>query len=176
MSDQHELPAQTHGGYWLDEVKSALQKAIRRREEENALYWAGELIRSNREQILWDRLRIIASEDVGLAAPVAGTIRLLYENWMDFKLDGARFLFITHAVLLLVRAPKSRIVDNAYYAVVKPSEPRREVPDEALDKHTARGRNMGRGYAHFFDVGAKLVNCNLPDPYVERVKTNRATK
>jgi replication-associated recombination protein RarA len=176
MSDQGELPTQTAGGYWLDEVKSALQKAIRRGEEENALYWVGELIRSEREQTLWDRLRIIASEDVGLAAPVAGTVRLLYENWKDFKNDAARHLFTTHAALLLVRSSTSRIVDNAYHVAVKPSEPRREIPDEALDKHTARGRSMGRGDAHFFDEGAKLVNCKLPDLYMERVKTDALHK
>jgi hypothetical protein len=28
----------------------------------------------------------------------------------------------------------------------------REVPDFALDKHTARGKRMGRGYAHFLDT------------------------
>uniref|UniRef100_A0A0G4HEH3 Uncharacterized protein n=1 Tax=Chromera velia CCMP2878 TaxID=1169474 RepID=A0A0G4HEH3_9ALVE len=31
-------------------------------------------------------------------------------------------------------------------------ETRREVPDEFKDKHTAEGKRMGRGYAHFFET------------------------
>lgn len=32
------------------------------------------------------------------------------------------------------------------------------VPDYALDKHTARGRELGRGLAHFIEVGSKIEN------------------
>ena len=35
---------------------------------------------------------------------------------------------------------------------------RRETPDEALDGHTQRGRQMGRGAKHFFEKAARLVN------------------
>jgi hypothetical protein len=40
-----------------------------------------------------------------------------------------------------------------------------EIPDEALDMHTARGRQMGRGKQHFLDESGRLVNETLPDPY-----------
>lgn len=33
-----------------------------------------------------------------------------------------------------------------------------EVPDYAVDKHTARGKRMGRGLAHFLNEGSKLNN------------------
>ena len=31
-----------------------------------------------------------------------------------------------------------------------------EVPDYALDKHTAAGQALGRGDCHFWEVGAQL--------------------
>ena len=37
-----------------------------------------------------------------------------------------------------------------------------EIPDYALDMHTAKGQNMGRGLNHFFEVGAQL-NPEMPD-------------
>jgi hypothetical protein len=47
---------------------------------------------------------------------------------------------------------------------------RREIPDHALDKHTMRGRKMGRGSKHFFEEGSKLVNKTVDDPFEERAK------
>jgi hypothetical protein len=39
------------------------------------------------------------------------------------------------------------------------------IPDCALDKHTARGKRMGRGDEHFFAEGIKLENEVGEDPY-----------
>ena len=71
-----ELP--TVGGYLCGEVASALQKSLRRGEERDALFWATELELSGFGKYVWKRLRIIASEDVGLAEPLAAaTVRAL---------------------------------------------------------------------------------------------------
>jgi replication-associated recombination protein RarA len=109
----------TAGGYFNSEVTSAMQKSIRRGLEEEALSWATELDIARYGAYVWKRLRIIASEDIGLADPnVAVQLRVLYENWIeqrkkkeDYSL--AERLFLVHAVLLCVRAKKSRIVDTA---------------------------------------------------------------
>lgn len=47
---------------------SCLQKAIRRGQEEEAYYWACQLIDIGKsgETQMWNRLRVIASEDIGL--------------------------------------------------------------------------------------------------------------
>ncbi len=44
---------------------------------------------------------------------------------------------------------------------------RREIPDYALDKHTAAGRRMGRGVQAFFDEGSRLER-HQPLPEEER--------
>jgi MgsA AAA+ ATPase C terminal len=164
----------TPGGYRNDEAASALQKAIRRGEEEQALFWASELDLAGYGAYVWKRLRIIASEDVGLADPEAVLLtRALYENWLDQrKADRAggnplnASMFLVHAVIVLARAGKSRLVDHALAVTYLGERPAREVPDWALDKHTERGRRMGRGLDHFFTEGATLANERaLPDPY-----------
>jgi replication-associated recombination protein RarA len=160
------------------EAKSALQKSIRRGLEEDALFWAAELAGWNTES-LWKRLRVMASEDIGIASPSAAlTVRCLYENWRDAQKEGEGEgrLFITHAVLALVRSKKSRIVDHATITAFEGGLEERPVPDYALDRHTQRGRAKGRGYQHFFEVGAKLENCELPDAYEARAKELRMRK
>jgi replication-associated recombination protein RarA len=146
------------------------------------LYWAAEFYKT-RPTNFWKRLRVIASEDVGIASPsVALTVRALYENWKDFRetgLDGEE-LFVIHAVLVLVHAKKSRLVDHATIAAFGPREnehksllDRRDVPDYAVDKHTQRGggSGLGRGFKHFFAEGARLENrADIPDPYESRVR------
>ncbi len=158
----------TNGGHDMFESLSALQKSIRRGLEEQALYWASELDLSGYSQHLWNRLRIIASEDVGLAMPGAASIvRALYENWQDAPENK---LWVMHATLLLVRAPKSRIVDHSCCIFYNEGRPTFDMPDFALDKHTRRGRELRRGIDHFFDVGGVLANETLPDPYKERAR------
>jgi hypothetical protein len=108
----------TPSAYRNDEVASALQKSIRRGEEEQALFWASELDLAGYGNYVWKRLRIIASEDVGLAEPMmAVLVRTLYENWLEQrKADKAARgeghslaagLFLVHAVIALSPGPST---------------------------------------------------------------------
>lgn len=45
-----------------------------------------------------------------------------------------------------------------------------DIPDYAIDKHTARGKKMGRGVEHFYTVGAQVNNEPWPDPWVDLSK------
>jgi len=161
----------TPGGYLCGEVASALQKAIRRGNEREALFWASELDLAGYGGYVWKRLRIIASEDVGLADTEAVVgVRALYENWLESKKakdEGAMPLFLVHAVLLLARAAKSGVTIHAWMVFYAGDRQAMgiEIPDHALDMHTARGRRMGRGKKHFLDEAGRLENETLPDPY-----------
>jgi len=155
-----EMP--TPGGYKCGEVASAMQKCIRRGDEDGALFWSTELDLAGFAEYVWKRLRIIASEDVGLAAPgVPCQIRGLYENWLEQRrkkdtIHAPERLFLVHAVMLLSRSPKSRAVDHALIHHYEGPRPSREIPDFALDRHTARGRSRNRGWKHFFEQGCQL--------------------
>jgi replication-associated recombination protein RarA len=164
----------TPAGYRCDEVTSALQKEVRRGHEREALFWATELALAGYTNYVWKRLRIIASEDVGLAEPMmAVLIRCLYENWQEQKKadKGAERhanLFLIHAVLALARAPKSRLVDHAHVVTMAAERPQLEIPDYALDMHTKAGRKQGRGAGHFYEHGAQIhPSAPVADPYLQ---------
>ena len=188
-------PPPTCRAYRRDEVVSALQKAVRRGLEDDALYWALELDESGWGEYCWSRLVVICSEDVGLADPhMPATISALYQHWQLLRRrrrgrstgsatsQGAERLPLIHATLLLARAPKSQIVVNAtvwHTHLAEEGIRAKEVPSIALDKHTREGRKRGRGWAHFMDESSLLADREtgelssepvLPDPYRERAR------
>lgn len=162
----------TKGGYDFREVTSAFQKSVRRGMVDDALYWAVELYSSGYDEYLWKRMKLIASEDIGLANPhLQATIRALYENFSELKKkkersEGER-LYAIHAVLLITRSPKNRMCDDALTVAWNlHKERQRPIPDYALDVHTPRGRQMGRGGEHFYAEGAKLEPLEGDNPYL----------
>ena len=59
---------------------------------------------------------------------------------------------------MLCRAKKSRHIDwQTVYVFACHSNRFRPIPDFAFDKHTKKGRKLGRGFAHFIEEGCKLV-------------------
>ena len=164
----------TPKGYHLDEVISALQKEIRRGKEYEAVYWAVELESFN-AKALWNRLRVIASEDVGIAEPhaplIVNALESAYWDSKEKKKNESK-LFFVNAVIVLTRAPKCRISDDltiTMHSNIQRGE-RLEMPDYALDMHTFRGRKMGRGMKHFVEEGAKIVSEKADNPYKETAK------
>jgi replication-associated recombination protein RarA len=171
-------PKPTPHGHSFDEASSALQKSVRRGLEDDALYWAGQLDVAGYPGYVWRRLMVFAHEDVGLADPDAIVrVMALYQASLEFSKRKGQELnaraFMVQAIIYLARAPKDRTVDDATtvtYSEATDPEYRREVPDYALDRHTKRGRQMGRGWDHFFDEGAKIENKpDIDNPYEERL-------
>lgn len=173
---------QTAGGYECGEVASALQKCVRRGLERDALFWATELDLSGYGEYCWKRLRIMASEDVGQAAPdVAVRVRALYENWRDQrKLKDEKHaperLFLVDAVMTLCRAAKSREVDHALIVFYEGPRERREIPDFARDRHTSSGRRQGRGWRHFWEEGARVESPGPSPEYGPAAREIRADR
>jgi len=166
----------TFHGHSIFEVASAFQKAFRRGLEQDALHWGVELELSGYGEYAWKRMRIILSEDIGLANPtLPATIHALYETYQFLKKKGdeknkpERLQFI-HAILLLVRSPKSRIVDHALICAYE-NHKKIDIPEYAYCKHTLQGKRMGRGFDHFFKEAAKLNNeADLPDLYRDEAR------
>ncbi len=155
----------TKNGYDFFEVSSAFQKSIRRGLEEEAIYWGLEFFESGFHKYAWKRMMVMAAEDVGLANPnLIVQIKSLVDTdeWIQ-KQDKEKAPSILHfflAVLLCVRSPKSRIVDNAliYYAKQRERGMRLEIPDYCLDKHTRRGKMRGKSWNDFYHNASKLNN------------------
>jgi hypothetical protein len=81
-------------------------------------------------------------------------VSALYSN---FTRRPNERIFLWHAVLLLARAPKSRIVDHAGIAIGVGPRPKRQMPSFAIDNHAGGEMNWSESF--------KLENCTLPDPY-----------
>jgi replication-associated recombination protein RarA len=166
---------QTQREYDFYELLSALQKDIRRGNEYLAMFWAVELESLNAEA-LWNRLIVIACEDIGPANPLMPLlIETLKKQYFDAreKEDDSYRLFLSNAIISLARSRKSRIVDdllNVVYGEIQHEGRKPAIPDYAFDIHTREGRNMGRGFEHFFSEGAKLNNEAFKNPYTERAK------
>lgn len=151
----------TEGGYDFFEVLSALQKTIRRGLTEEAMYWALELL-PQFEKSLWRRLIVISNEDIGIAnPPVIQLIDTLSKQYFDFRERGDMgcVLMVANAILVMTRSDKSRIADHLTVLSTQErlqGKKKREIPDFALDTHTRRGKQKGRGLEHFRTVGAML--------------------
>lgn len=172
---ERKFRLKTEGGYDFFEVVSALQKTIRRGLEREALYWAMELL-PRFEFYLWRRLKIIVNEDIGIANPqLIILIQTLSNQYFELRKKGDMgcLLMLSNAILLMCRSKKSRIADHFVCEMIQVREQgleKLEIPDYALDMHTRRGKEKGRGLKHFKEEGAKLVNKDLSieDPYEDR--------
>ena len=129
------------------------------------MYFAVEMFSSGYDEYLWKRIKIITSEDVGLAEPsLPATVAALSSMYQEQKKKKdekhkPERLFLTHAVLILCRAKKSRLVDWTLIAFWNEHEgTMREIPDYAFDKHNRKGRMMGRGTDHFYTEGSHIEN------------------
>lgn len=145
---------------------SALQKAIRRGMEREAMEFACELLHTSPafHSMVLNRLEIIAHEDIDtLAAPhvvpfVAAAVAQSKARYG--KHVGEARLIVGNIVRLLCRSPKSRA--GCHFAAAIGLRSMLEdyaptIPDYALDMHALKGKAMGRGLDHFRKEGAKLV-------------------
>lgn len=173
IETQHNRMVKTPKGYDLYELLSALQKCIRRNMEYEAVHFAVELEEFN-PTALWNHLKIYASEDIGCANPIMPLlIENLHKNYSASKLENKYRLFLVNAVVCLCRSPKSRITDdllNVVYSERQHGNKLPNIPDFALDMHTQKGHEMGRGAEHFFNEGCKLENEPFPNSHKERAK------
>lgn len=159
-------------------VASAYQKCVRRGMEHEALWFGTELYMSGYEEYAWFRLRVMVSEDIGLANPtLPAQVDALYRTYLDFKKKKNKHqpekLQYVHALLLAVRSAKSRLVDNklGHYFDLRYTMDTPELPDFVFDMHTIEGRKMKRGNQHFFDESAHIENAGLdlvPDEFEVR--------
>jgi replication-associated recombination protein RarA len=167
MAPEHSDPwvqVRTRHGLPGDHVISALQKEIRRGHSENAALLAYEMLATSPEMEakLWQRLLTISVEDIGPGewqAPVL--VHTLWQMCRAFdRADAERRLFAVHAVRYLCGCAKDRSSDEMASWVKRAVESGRQlpvIPDYALDMHTARGAEMGRGLRHFYEEAAQVI-------------------
>ena len=163
---QHEdvwSRCQTIHGFAADEVRSVLQKSIRRGLLEEAILAAYEFYATGpeMEELLWRRLEIIATEDVGfglLNAPVL--LEALNAQRLRLPPGLDRWIYSAHAVRLLTTAKKDRTsMELAAWAEAVTTRGERQVVvhDYQVDFHTRRGTEMGRDRDHWWHAGGAVL-------------------
>jgi replication-associated recombination protein RarA len=154
---------------------SAMQKAIRRGMEREAMEFACELMHTSKafHTMVCNRLEVICHEDLDtLAAPwVAPFVATALAQSRDrySKSIGEARLMVGNCIQVMCRSPKSRAGCHFAAAIGLRSlleDYAPTIPDWADDQHTLAGRKAGRGLDHFRSEGAKLVPAPTePDAY-----------
>lgn len=147
---------------------SAVQKAIRRSLEAEAMQFAVEMIHTSKAFVtmLCNRLIVISHEDIDTSAapwvvPFVQTAVTQAQNAYDPEAPGKTRMYLGNAIRLMCRSPKSREGDHfqARFGLANLLEDAvPEIPEWAFDKHTREGKRMGRGLDHFRESAALLIN------------------
>jgi replication-associated recombination protein RarA len=149
----------TRRGYSPYDVVSAMQKAVRRSQVQETVYWAMELYISGHAAWMWNRFEEMVSEDIGPADRyLPATIKALRQTSDEKrKKKKAGGMEAVHAAILLATAPKNGIACWMVMVATGNHHERFEIPDEAKDMHTRAGRQLNRGVDHFVEEGAKKI-------------------
>ncbi|API92099.1 hypothetical protein J32TS6_25250 [Virgibacillus pantothenticus] len=177
MSSAYNVWAETktRNNLQVDEVVSSLQKSIRRAMVEEACGYAYELFISSPQLLdrMWRRLLTISVEDIGFGnLDAAIHVQNLNEMRKNFPYnDGDQPMYFIHAIRILCESKKDRSSDFLKNIIIKgfAMGQKPEIMDVALDKHTKRGKEMGRGSKHFFEEGTKVIpQLEVDNDYRER--------
>jgi putative ATPase len=149
---------------------SAFIKSIRNSDPDAAVYWLARMIEGGEDPLyIARRLVVHASEDIGLADPMALVEAVAAMQATHFVGFPEAKLALTQATLYLATAPKSNTVLETYGSAMKDAlETEREpVPLHLRNAATGLMKRFGYGegyqYAHDFESGkAEDMEC-LPE-------------
>ena len=135
---------------------SALIKSIRGSDPDAGLYWLARMLEGGEDaRFIARRLVILASEDVGLADPLALVVADAAARAVEFVGLPEAQLNLAEAVVYLACAPKSNSVTAALGRARADARegPRGDVPAHLRDAHYwgAKGLGHGEGYRYPHD-------------------------
>lgn len=148
---------------------SAFIKSMRGSDPDAALYWLAKMLHAGEEiRFITRRLVIFASEDVGLADPLALPLAISAQQAVEFVgLPEAR-ITLAHATVYLATAPKS---NSAYAALGKAQGDLEQgrtlaVPSHLKDGHYKGSERLGHGQGYVYPhdhEGAYVPQAYLPE-------------
>jgi putative ATPase len=127
---------------------SALIKSIRGSDPDAALYWFARMLEGGEDaRFIARRLVILASEDVGLADPMALVVADAAARAVEFVGLPEAQLNLAQAVIYLAAAPKSNRVTTALGRARADARdgPRGDVPAHLRDASYRSARDLGHG-------------------------------
>lgn len=136
---------------------SAFIKSIRGGDPDSALYWMAKMLAGGEDpRFIARRIVILASEDIGLADPMALPLAIATKEACEFVGQPECELNLAHAVIYMATAPKSNTATMALSRVKKAINEHtlQSVPIWLQDSHSKASKKMGQGkgylYSHDF--------------------------
>lgn len=169
LTEALQRPYLRHGAEEHFNEISALQKSIRNSDPDGAVYWLARLLEAGDDPVyVARRLLVTASEDIGLADPLALSVATSAVHAVHaLGMPEAR-LVLAQVTVYLAAAPKSNSAYRAYSAAVEAVRETGSLPvpmqlRNAVTPHMrAAGYGAGYEYAHDTDAGVSAMDC-LPD-------------
>ena len=144
------------------DLLSCLQKSIRGSDPDATMFYLAKLLSAGELISVCRRLQVIASEDVGLAYPLAVTVtRAACESAKELGMPEAR-IPLANAALLLATAPKSNSAEAAIDAAMADVE---AGMGRVVPKHLQSPLFKGYKYPHSYP-GHYVEQQYLPDDLV----------
>lgn len=149
---------------------SAFQKSIRGSDPDASIHYLARLLEIGDLVSIHRRLRVIAYEDIGLAAPdVAARVQTAIEASERVGLPESRII-LSHAVLELTLAAKSNTAYVAINNAIAALDSHRDmsIPKHLQDAHYKGAKTLGRGVGYQYPHDAPyniLAQQYLPDAY-----------
>jgi putative ATPase len=142
------------------DVVSAFIKSIRGSDPDAGLYWLARMLEAGEDaRFIARRLVILASEDVGMADPIALLVADAAARAVELVGLPEAGINLAHAVIHLALAPKSNSVITAIGAALETVRrlPAGEVPAHLRDAHYPGAKTLGHGegyqYPHDTETG-----------------------
>ena len=146
------------------DLLSCLQKSIRGSDPDATMFYLAKLLSAGELISVCRRLQVIASEDVGLAYPLAVTVtRAACESAKELGMPEAR-IPLANAALLLATAPKSNSAEAAIDAAMADVE---AGMGRVVPKHLQSPLFKGYKYPHSYP-GHYVEQQYLPDDLKNR--------
>ena len=158
------VPSQSIGVFDRDgdihyDLLSGLQKSIRGSDPDAAVFYLARLLEGGDLISPCRRLLVIASEDVGLAYPMAAVItRACVESARELGLPEAH-IPLAQAAVMLATAPKS---NSAYKAITAAEEDVHAGKGQSVPEHLRSPQFKGYKYPHDYH-GSYVKQQYLPD-------------
>ncbi|MDO5560574.1 MAG: replication-associated recombination protein A [Oscillospiraceae bacterium] len=133
-------------------ILSAFQKSIRGSDENAALHYLARLLEASDLISVCRRLLVIASEDIGLAYPMAVVIvKSCVDSALQLGIPEAR-IPLAQAVILLCTSPKSNTAVTAVDAAIEDVRKGNygEIPAYLMDGHYSGASSLGRSDGYKF--------------------------
>ncbi|MCL2721929.1 MAG: AAA family ATPase [Treponema sp.] len=137
------------GDYHFDTI-SAFIKSVRGSDPDAALYWLAKMVRAGEDpKFIFRRMIILASEDVGLADPMALSVVISCAQAFE-RIGFPEGNFpLSHACLYLATAPKSNTTMSYFDALKEVEKEDADVPNHLRDaSRDAESFGHGEGYVY----------------------------